>query len=131
MLSAATAIEPRGKSPDTGPGGSSQPSFSLGHSTVQATELTEGKGLTLFSLLFTLQGAKVYQQAVRNVLEKSFLDAGIWPGQRRIRGLSVVLDVQVRVAHGLGGHGCGDSWHHLSSWLNPSCWQLWRLPGLG
>lgn len=57
-LSAAGAIEPRGKSQGTGPGGSSQPSFPLCHGTVQATKLTERKGLTSFFLLFTLQGAK-------------------------------------------------------------------------
>lgn len=40
-------------------------------------------------------------------MQKSFLDGGVWPGQRRIRGLSVMPDVQGWLAHGLVAVGVG------------------------
>lgn len=92
-LSAASAFEPSGKSQDTGTGGSSQPSFSLGHSAVQATKLMEGKGLTLFFLLFTLQGAKTL--SVSSGEYPGEVLSGCWDLARteEDKGLSVVPDV--------------------------------------
>lgn len=66
-------------------------------------------------------------------MEKFFLDAGIWPGQRRIRGLAVMPDVSAGV--GCPWAGWLWVWGELASPQFLAETQvlaaLWRCPGLG